>query len=229
MAWHGLVLGAGQRRLDLRAWACASSYAAGHLGAALARPCRRVRLDDPEGVEARRQRRAESWIARSERATSVSVAGSRRSSALIPALDEHGDEALRVVEHRGDRGRDPDRGRALVRDPLRAAVDLEQAGVLARHPDHVVDAAETGAEVAVRDPALQRLGLSLRFAQERRQLLDDSAQFVLGGLTSRPVDGNRLASSIGRPATPFIACGRHSRRRETWLNRVEPRPATSSD
>jgi len=47
----------------------------------------------------------------------------------------------------------------------------------------VLDAAEAGAEVAIRDPALERLGPALRLAQERRQLLDDSHQFGPRGLT----------------------------------------------
>ena len=47
----------------------------------------------------------------------------------------------------------------------------------------VVDAAEPGAEVAVRDPPLERLGLPLRLAQQRSQLLHDSSEFGLGGLT----------------------------------------------
>src|SRR5436189_293095 len=77
----------------------------------------------------------------------------------------------------------PDNAASIARDSRSAAVDLQQAGVLAGDADHVVDAAEPGAEVAVRDPPLERLGLPLRLAQQRSQLLHDLSEFALGGLT----------------------------------------------
>ena len=112
------------------------------------------------------------------------------------ALDEAGDEAGRVVEERHDLGPDAGPGGDLVGRPLRPPVDLEHLGVLARQPDHDVVAAEAGAEVAVRDPALQRHRLALRRSQHLGEPLGRFRQGIDGihGVLSWPLTAGWLAT-----------------------------------
>ena len=157
MARHRVVLGVGERGLDRLRPFVRPRVGVGRLSSA---PDRRlgVGLDDPERVEAHRQRLAE-LVDRAQRARHLGPhRGLAQLARLHPAaLDEHGHDRLGLGEHRRNPGRDADAGRALVRDPLGLAVDLEHRRVLAGHADHVVAGAETGAEIAVRDPAPERL------------------------------------------------------------------------
>ena len=105
----------------------------------------------------------ESWKARSARATSASVSGSRSSSAVSSRpVDEARDEAGRVLDEGRHRRRDAELRGALVRGALRLAVDAQQRVSLPGSRTHVVGAAEAHAEVAVRDPAVEGRDGALR-------------------------------------------------------------------
>ena len=184
VAGHRIVLGPGERRLDPRRLLV--GRARRRPGSSPPRSPRGlgVGLDDPERVEGRRQRLAEVVDrAQRARATSVSVAGSRRSSGSIPSPSTNtvtiacGSSSVAATG-----GRDPDpppraRSRSARRPRSISSRDVSLPG----NPDHVVGAAEPCAEVAVGDPAVERLTLALGPVQDRGELLDDPAQ--LAGLT----------------------------------------------
>ena len=161
--WQGTgsCSGPGQRRLDPRRAALARRVVGARGPRRRARPRRLgVGLDDPERVEADRQALgAPSCSARSARGDLGQrgrLAQLARRSSRSPST-KRGDEARRVVEHRHDLRRDPDRGGALVGAALGVAVDPEQRGVLARaRGSRTSRAAEADPVVAVGDPAVER-------------------------------------------------------------------------
>ncbi len=103
------------------------------------------------------------------------------------ALDEVGDDRRRVGQHRRHRRRDADLGGGGVRRELRAAIDAEERGVLAGHPDHVVGPAERRAVVAVRDARRRGAQACRRTVQAFRSAVGRFVPDRPGGLDVRPV------------------------------------------
>ena len=95
-----------------------------------------------------------SWMRAQQSGDLAQSLGLAQLGRLHPsALDELGDDRLRVVERGGHRRRHPEPGGPLVGDDLGAAVDPEQRGVLAGDADHVLAGVEPRPVVAVGDPA----------------------------------------------------------------------------
>ena len=98
------------------------------------------------------------WIARSACATRRSGSGSRiASGTTIVALDEARDEIALGLDERDHLRPDADGGRREGRLVLRAPVDPEQLRVAAADPEHVDAPVDGDLEVAIRDPAAERL------------------------------------------------------------------------
>jgi hypothetical protein len=148
------------------------------LGAAFGHP-RSVGLDDAEAGELHRQ----PLLAAVQGPQRLRDSGHRRRLAQLGgahrlALDEAGDEARRLVEHRHHFRPDTDARRQLPGRALGAAVDFQQPGVLARQPHDEVLAGEADPVVAVGDPALERDGVAFDLAQAGG---DRSEGFCEGG------------------------------------------------
>jgi hypothetical protein len=111
---------------------------------------RAIHLDDAEAVEARGQRRAS--MERRERGAD---ALDRHLADL--ALDVARDEVALRLDERHDLRREPELRRHARRGVLGRAVDPEQLRVLAADPQHERLVADRDLEVAVRDPAAERL------------------------------------------------------------------------
>ena len=115
----------------------------------------------------------ESWNRR--RLLAISSARSATSGDVSAS---HGTKRVTIppAKLRRDLGRDPEPGRGGARKRLRLAADAEQLGVLAVQAQHVLDAAELDAVVAVGDPALERLGRTAGRAQRGFEIVHDVSQ-----------------------------------------------------
>jgi hypothetical protein len=116
-----------------------------------------IRLDDPEGVETRRDRRPA--VDRAQRlrdpAQRLRLPDRLRDDDL--ALDEPRHEIALRLDERDHLRPDPDGCGCEGRLVLRAPVDPEQLRVAAADPQHIAAAVDGHLEIAVRDPAAEHL------------------------------------------------------------------------
>ena len=169
----------------------------GHGDAVLDRG-RPVRLDDAERVEAAADPLGVVKPAQHPRHLLDAV------DAAGLAFDEAGHEvATLVAEHLG---RDPDPGRRDARLVLVVAVDPEQLGVAAADPEDVALAVHLDLEVAVRDPAAQRLDAGVSPRPEHADRLHDRTRSEAGSksgsaTTSAATRSPKLSTSTSLPGT----------------------------
>ena len=151
------------------------------------------------------ERGAASCIARSAPATSARArprAAPRRSSRAVDELGDDAPAGRRASPRPAARSR-PRRPPGWRRAPRSRSMPSSFVS-LPGHPDHVVAAAEADPVVAVGDPAVERLRVAAPARPSRAPVAGRSVADRLGPLTA---SGSRfrLASSIGRLGTPFIA------------------------
>ena len=154
--WHGRS-GTGPRARSTSACELASPLERGRHRDPVRGRRRRVRLDDAEGVEPRRNRRPP--VDRAQRLCDapqrLRLPNRLRDDDL--ALDEARDEITLGLDERDHVRPDADGGRREGRLVLCAPVDPEQLRVAAADPEHVDAPVDGDLEVAIRDPAAERL------------------------------------------------------------------------
>ena len=158
--WHGRS-GTGPRARSTSAASCARPLEGGRHGDAVRCGGGGVRLDDAEGIEPRRDRRAA--VDRPQRLGDPPkrLRLSDRLGHHDLAVDEAGDEVALGLDERDHLRPDADGGGRERRLVLRAPVDPEQLRVLAADPEHVRAAVDRHLEVPVRDPAAEHRDLGV--------------------------------------------------------------------